>query len=99
MVHRSQRTRRQGWTKGEAMIVTRPSRWGNPFAVKTFGREMAVRLFAVYAQQRLIVEPDWLVPLEGKTLCCWCGLQQVCHADVLWHFANQPYTRRDDGLS
>lgn len=26
--------------------------------------------------------------LRGKTLCCWCPLDQPCHADVLLEIAN-----------
>jgi hypothetical protein len=26
---------------------------------------------------------DWLAPLRGKRLACWCPLDQPCHADVL----------------
>ena len=28
--------------------------------------------------------------LRGKTLCCWCRLDQPCHADVLLELANAP---------
>ncbi len=48
-----------------------------------------------YAEHR-----DWLSrfvdhPLEeiraelrGKDLCCWCGLESKCHADILIELAN-----------
>lgn len=26
--------------------------------------------------------------LRGKNLCCWCGPQEACHADVLLIIAN-----------
>lgn len=26
---------------------------------------------------------EWLAPLRGKDLACWCPLDQPCHADVL----------------
>lgn len=32
---------------------------------------------------------DWLKPLRGKDLACWCPLSQPCHADVLLELANQ----------
>lgn len=28
--------------------------------------------------------------LRGKDLCCWCRLDQPCHADVLLALANEP---------
>lgn len=36
--------------------------------------------------------PEWmeefLWPLRGKDLACWCPLDQPCHADVLLELAN-----------
>ena len=89
--------RRKGFTVKPAVLVTRPTQqraylrmqhYGNPFEVKTFGRDPAVELFAVYAQQRLVVEPDWLEPLRGKDLACVCRLDVACHGDILLHLAN-----------
>ena len=31
--------------------------------------------------------PDWLEPLRGKDLVCWCA-PEACHADVLLKLAN-----------
>ena len=31
---------------------------------------------------------DWLAPLRGHDLVCWCPLDQPCHADVLLELAN-----------
>lgn len=33
---------------------------------------------------------DFLAPLRGKNLACWCPLDQPCHADVLLKLANRP---------
>lgn len=33
---------------------------------------------------------EWLKPLAGKNLACWCLLDQPCHADVLLELANAP---------
>lgn len=30
-----------------------------------------------------------LYELRGKNLCCWCPIDQPCHADVLLELANQ----------
>jgi hypothetical protein len=32
---------------------------------------------------------ELLWPLRGKNLCCWCRLDQPCHADVLLELANK----------
>ena len=29
----------------------------------------------------------WLLPLEGKNLCCWCSLDIPCHTDILLYLA------------
>ena len=31
---------------------------------------------------------DWIKPLRGKNLACWCPLNQPCHADILLEIAN-----------
>ena len=61
---------------------------GNPFEVDTFGRQTALWLFAVYARQRLVVEPNWLEPLRGKDVCCVCREDEACHGDILLSLAN-----------
>lgn len=33
--------------------------------------------------------PDYLEPLRGKNLACWCPLDAPCHADVLLELANR----------
>ena len=39
--------------------------------------------YRLYAELQLRLEPGWLDPLRGKDLCCWCKLEDACHADVL----------------
>ena len=34
--------------------------------------------------------PDFLKPLVGKDLVCFCSLDQPCHADILLELANKP---------
>jgi len=84
MATRVQRRRTRGWGMPENTIyVGRPSRWGNPYPVLTYGRQGSVERFRKYALDRLDREPDWLDPLYGKDLACWCPLNLLCHADVL----------------
>lgn len=46
MPRRIQLSRAKGWRKPEgAVVVARPSRWGNPFSVDILGRDLAVEMF------------------------------------------------------
>ena len=82
---RIQRKRIKGWKMPlNAIYVGRPSRWANPFRIGVDGdREAVIRKFREYAVERLRRESDWLEPLRGKDLACWCPLDKACHADVL----------------
>jgi hypothetical protein len=69
--------------------VARPSKWGNPFSLEEYGRELAVenhrrRLIGLQAIGALD-----LSELRGKNLACYCKLGYPCHADVLLELANQ----------
>ena len=55
------------------------SAWANPYSVKKYGREEALRLYKTYVQENLI---DRLEELRDKTLGCWCSPEK-CHGDVL----------------
>lgn len=99
MPSRQQRRRTKGWRMpANGVSITRPGPWGNPFRVVTgTGRfriaalkagfcrtaEEAITKFREYAMERLEREPDWLDPLRGKDLYCFCPLGQPCHGDVL----------------
>jgi hypothetical protein len=80
-----------------AIYVGRPSRWGNPYPAgahpSSFGgpstREVSVHDFGNYAIGRARLQPDWLSPLRGHDLVCWCPLDQPCHADILLELANR----------
>lgn len=41
-----------------------------------------------YPTRFTIVAPPDLTALRGHDLCCWCPLDQPCHADVLIEIAN-----------
>jgi len=81
-----------------AIVVSRPTFWGNPWRVGVHGDRGA----CVRAHQ------DWLAglrhdapggksagevlarigELRGKDLACWCGPDEACHADTLLGLAN-----------
>ena len=86
----------------EIVYVGRPSQWGNPFrvgidAVRTSHETISVIddpyfyvvAFEEYARGKILDNPQWLEPLRGKNLSCWCDLQSPCHADVLLRLANK----------
>lgn len=63
--------------------VARPSPWGNPYNITaTRDRATVIAQFRRYAVSRLRAEPDWLTPLRGRPLACYCAPLD-CHASVL----------------
>ena len=45
-MERIQLSRRKGWRKPTgAIVVARPTRWGNPYPIDEWGRDLAIRLF------------------------------------------------------
>jgi hypothetical protein len=103
---RIQLSRKRGWRKPEnTVVVSRPSKWGNPFVVgQIFKGTMAVvkdrrhawQLFRSLAPQNEKLVARARVELAGKNLACWCPLptepyqEDECHAAVLLELANAP---------
>lgn len=54
---------------------------------------VSVLLFELYVRKLWQEYPgefeDWIAPLRGKDLACWCPLDQPCHADTLLSIANE----------
>jgi len=86
-----------------AVVVTRPTRWGNPHrASKPGGKRYpcplcngaihtqheAVLLYRVYLDEH----PDLVArarrELAGWDLACWCRPHEPCHADILLSIVN-----------
>ncbi len=92
---RIQLSRRKGWRKPEgAVVVARPTKWGNPYQAGQDGdgdRAYLVGLFAAYLErpERADLLCTIRNELRGKDLCCWCPLDQPCHADVLLRIATE----------
>lgn len=86
---RIQRKRTSGWRMpGDTIYVGRPTRYGNKYTVKEYGRVGAVMLY-----ERDIVKKEWYMSfvrktLRGYNLACWCPVDQPCHADILLRIAN-----------
>ena len=87
---RIQRKRTKGWRMPEnAVYVGRPTKWGNPYTLNMYENLSDVMFcFEHYARLKSEKDPEWLRPLRGKSLACWCPLDQPCHADVLLELAN-----------
>jgi hypothetical protein len=70
--------------------VDRGTEWGNPFIPQNHTeaeRQRVCNLYEKYATWRLTVDPQWLMPLVGKNLACWCTPKR-CHAETLVRLAN-----------
>lgn len=75
-----------------ATMVTRPGRWGNPYAVGMTGipdAATAVARFRNLVAGELAKNSRYLEPLRGRNLACWCKPGDPCHADVLLELANR----------
>ena len=74
---------------GAAVIrVDRGTPWGNPFVMgRETERKEVCDKFEQYAVERLAKDPDWLKPLRGKDLVCWCAPKR-CHAETLRRLAH-----------
>lgn len=94
-------SRARGWRKPSgAVSVARPTRWGNPHNVVAHWHpgqnslvDAATAAVAAYRSDLLAGRLDVTVEdvrreLAGRDLCCWCRLDDPCHADVLLEVAN-----------
>jgi hypothetical protein len=58
---RIQLRRTKGWRKPQgAIVVSRPSKWGNPISVQEFGRAEAIRLYREWKSDRHSPATTWL---------------------------------------
>jgi hypothetical protein len=64
-------------------LVTRATRWGNPFPVPPHTREQSLAKYAAWLRTKLADEPDFLEPLRGYDLGCTCAPELPCHVDVI----------------
>ena len=64
-------------------LVSRSSRWGNPYRVDEWGREMAITKYHMWLILKIEREWNFLGPLIGYDLACYCSLDKDCHADIL----------------
>jgi hypothetical protein len=85
-------SRRRGWRKpANTVVVSRPSRWGNPFAARDAddrGRVVALYRAFIHRPENAGLRKAARRELRGRNLACWCPLDGPCHADVLLEVAN-----------
>lgn len=94
---RIQRKRTRGWKMPEgAIYVGRPTKFGNPFKLKEGPHDLLDALLVVVNFEEFLASDDGRdlaeaakVELRGHDLCCWCRLDEPCHADVLLRIANE----------
>ncbi|HEY8994663.1 MAG TPA: DUF4326 domain-containing protein [Lacunisphaera sp.] len=89
---RIQLSRRKGWKiPAGTIVVSRPSRWGNPYRARTPDeRRVAVAKYARFIQspRGRILRQNAIKYLRGYNLACWCPLDGPCHGDVLLELVN-----------
>lgn len=78
----------------DAIYVGRPTKWGNPFAIRTRAgiTKERERVMAAY-EEWIFKQPDEFFEtikreLRGHDLVCYCA-PKVCHADILLAIANE----------
>jgi len=93
---RIQLSRRKGFKlPPNTVVVSRPSKWGNPFVVQfdphpDYSPQTAadaVKMYRAHVDKglmRIKIRDE----LRGKNLACWCKPGEPCHADVLLEIAN-----------
>jgi hypothetical protein len=89
---RVQLRRAKGWRKPPgAIVVSRPSRWGNPFRAGVHGDAAwcaAAYRRALLAGELAVTVAEVRRELVGRDLACWCAPGAPCHADALLAIAN-----------
>jgi hypothetical protein len=95
MPRRIQLKRTKGWRlPANTVKVDRSTPYGNPYRIgPELDRRKAIASFKAYLEKKLRSQPDFLEPLRGRNLACWCRPDELCHADVLLDFANLRYRR------
>jgi hypothetical protein len=88
---RLQLSRRKGSRLAEnAVVVARPTKWGNPYKPGKLTRAGIVARYRrdLLAGKLKVSIADARRELKGHNLACWCSLDGPCHVDVLIEFAN-----------
>jgi hypothetical protein len=77
--------------RGEGIYIGRPSLFGNPYTVREYGRQEAIRLYRRWLWDRILEQGEVYAELkrlaemakQGEvTLICWCA-PEPCHGDMV----------------
>ena len=90
---RIQLSRKAGWKMPpNTVVVSRPSKWGNPWRVPVDGDQAACvesfKMMLAAGKTPPFALLNIRDELAGKNLACWCKVGTPCHADVLLRLAN-----------
>lgn len=78
-----------------SVAIGRGTVWGNPFIVGLDGdRDKVIGKFYHYALWRLEREPNWLEPLRGLNLACYCA-PNPCHGNVLLQLVDMQWEKAE----
>jgi len=72
-----------------ALFIGRPSRYGNPFKVSEYGRAEALSKYSDFLSALIADKPDFLKPLVGSDVACYCNLEDECHGDIIIRFIQE----------
>jgi hypothetical protein len=94
MPKRLQQKRTKGWRKPpNSVVISRPSKWGNPFKIDDeHDRAAVVTKFRTWIRSgdpRAVQMRAEIGELRGKNLLCFCPVPGPCHGDVLLELANR----------
>ena len=91
---RVQQSRKKGYKlPANTVVVSRPSRWGNPFKVDA---DCPIEVAISKYQAWLKTDPKGIktlnaakIELRRKNLACWCKPGSPCHGDLLLRLVNE----------
>lgn len=76
--------------KKSDVYIGRPSKFGNPFSVKEYGREGCIKRFEIYFTDKISWNSNFakeIKKLQGKRLVCYCK-PLACHGDIIAKYLN-----------
>lgn len=77
------------------VYIGRPSKWGNPFSVRQYGRDGCLDMYREWLSGKIDIgekpptKEEIIKELKGKVLGCWCkppgGFKGrlLCHGQIL----------------
>lgn len=78
-----------GFNPTNAVLIARPSKWGNPFVIGPHGdRDLVIAKYEKWLMDQPLLVAAAKRELRGKDLVCYCA-PEACHGDVLLRVANE----------